>query len=307
MNLLVVNGRRGSRTYDLSGPRFYLTLSLLILLLSALMVMTGYYFGQLTLDKPQAVDSWVETMKQDRQDIERISQQTSDDLNALALNLGQMEARSLRLDALGSRLAKMAGIDEGEFDFNSEPPLGGPVDNTTIVSSQLPELLERFTDLQRQIDDRQHKFQLLESIMIDRELLEQALPEGKPVKQGWLSSKYGRRTDPFTGKRSWHAGVDFAGKKGSDVVSVASGIVTHAGHKSGFGRLVEISHGNGYITRYAHNSKNLVQVGDTVERGEVIAKMGSSGRSTGPHVHFEILHEGKVVNPQKYISRVSGH
>ncbi len=306
MNLLIMSGRRGLRSYDLSRPLLYLILPVIATVLCTVFVALGYQLGKISVDEEQNVNRWVSSFEQDREDVQRILQQTSDDLNALALSLGQMEARSLRLDALGSRLAKMAGLGEDEFDFNSEPPVGGPAE-PIVMSSQLPGLLERFTDLQRQIDDRRYKFQILESIMMDMELMRQTLPEGRPIEKGWLSSKYGYRIDPFTGRRGWHAGVDFAGKHGSDVISVASGVVTYSGHKGSFGQLVEISHSNGYVTRYAHNSENLVSVGDVVERGDVIAKMGSSGRSTGSHVHFEVLHEGKVLNPQKYINRVSQH
>lgn len=304
MNLLFISRRWGSKSIDLQSPKIVINLMLLAGILCFGLVSVGFLLGQQIRHESATMANWATTLEEDRRNIQRISEQTTDDLNALALNLGQMEARSLRLDALGSRLAEIAGLDEAEFNFAGEPAQGGPID-AGQASSHLPDLMGRFTELQRQIDDRQHKFQLLESIMMDRELIQQALPTGKPVVKGWLSSRYGYRTDPFTGKRSWHAGVDFAGKSGSDVVAVASGVVTRSGFKSGFGRLVEISHGNGYVTRYAHNSANLVEVGDAVEKGEAIAKMGSSGRSTGPHVHFEVLRDGKVVNPLKYIRRVA--
>ena len=304
MNLLIIGGRHGLRSYDLSRLRLYLVLPAIVFVLCVAFVALGYQWGKVSVDEKQYVDQWISSFEQDREDIQYISQQTSDSLNALAISLGQMEARSLRLDALGSRLAEMAGLDEDEFDFDSEPPVGGPAD-PIVISSQLPGLLERFTDLQRQIDDRRDKLQMMESIMMDVELMKQIFPEGRPINKGWLSSRYGYRIDPFTGTRSWHAGVDFAGKFGSDVIAVASGVVTYSGHKGNFGKLVEIRHSNGYATRYAHNSENLVNVGDIVERGDVVARMGSSGRSTGSHVHFEVLHEGKTVNPKKYIERVS--
>jgi murein DD-endopeptidase MepM/ murein hydrolase activator NlpD len=126
-------------------------------------------------------------------------------------------------------------------------------------------------------------------------------PMGQPVKHGFISSLYGMRNDPFTGKRTMHKGVDFAGKEGSDVVAVAAGVVTQASMQSGYGMLVEINHGKGYVTRYGHNKELLVEVGDRVKPGQVIGKMGSTGRSTGPHVHFEVLLNDKVVNPTKYI------
>jgi murein DD-endopeptidase MepM/ murein hydrolase activator NlpD len=127
------------------------------------------------------------------------------------------------------------------------------------------------------------------------------VPAGRPITSGWLSSYFGIRTDPFTGKKERHKGLDFAGKLGSDVVAVASGVVTWAGRRYGYGNLVEINHGNGYSTRYGHNDKITVKVGDAVKKGQIIAKMGSTGRSTGPHVHFEVLHKGKQVDPMSYI------
>ena len=308
--LLLVSSGRGPKTIDLSERKYqFIGITFLVVISLALLV-SGYFLGQKLVPESETngVDNfWYTSLLKEHQDIQRISEQATNDIDALALSLGKMEARSIRLDALGGRLVTLAGLGEDEFDFTGTPAVGGPEDDASAVSSQLPDLLERFTKLQRQIDDRQHKFLLLESIMMDRELSKQVLPAGRPVKKGWLSSHYGKRTDPFTGKTSWHAGVDFAGKMGSDVVSVASGIVTLAKNKHGFGRLVEISHGNGYVTRYAHNSTLLVKVGDKVEKGEIIGKMGSTGRSTGPHVHFEVLKYGKVVNPKKYIIGASKH
>jgi murein DD-endopeptidase MepM/ murein hydrolase activator NlpD len=301
--LLLVSGGRGPKTFDLSERKNQFFILLLVFLLSSLLLVAGFLTGKY-LDSGKDIsqeNKWYSSLIKERQNIQQISEQTINDLDALAISLGKMEARSIRLDALGGRLAELAGLGEDEFDFVGTPAVGGPEDEINAVSSHLPDLLDRFTELQRQIDDRQHKFLLLESIMMDQELSKQVLPTGKPVTKGWLSSHYGKRTDPFTGKSSWHAGVDFAGKMGSDVVAVASGVVTLAKSKYGFGRLVEISHGNGYVTRYAHNSKLLVEVGDKVKKGGVIAKMGSSGRSTGPHVHFEVVKDGKVVNPRKYI------
>ena len=304
MNIQVlVSSARGPKTIDLSETRSRLIISsvllaIILVLFSAGFLAASYLAPTGTVNTP---DEWYASLLNERDDIQKISEQATNDINALALSLGRMEARSIRLDALGSRLASLAGLGEEEFDFTGTPAVGGPEDDLGAVSSQLPELLERFTDLQLQIDDRRNKLMLLESILMDRELREQVMPTGRPVVKGWMSSHFGKRTDPFTGKSSWHAGVDFAGKHGSDIVSVASGIVTLAKDNHGFGKVVEISHGNGFLTRYAHNSKLLVKVGERVEKGQVIAKMGSTGRSTGPHVHFEVVKDGKVVNPRKYI------
>jgi len=300
---LLISSGRGPKSVDLSEKKNQLIVAMIGLAAALLLLASGYFLANYLAPavSVNGVDKWYTSLLKERQDIKQISEQATNDINALALSLGRMEARSIRLDALGSRLVALAGLGEDEFDFTGIPAVGGPEDNAAAVSSQLPDLLDRFTELQRQIDDRQNKFLLLESILMDRELREQVMPNGRPVTNGWLSSRYGKRIDPFSGKTSWHAGVDFAGKKGSDVISVASGIVTLAKNKYGFGRLIEISHGNGFVTRYAHNSKLMVKVGDKVEKGEVIAKMGSTGRSTGPHVHFEVLKDNKVVNPRKYI------
>ena len=155
-------------------------------------------------------------------------------------------------------------------------------------------------DLGTEMEDREQKLSVLETLLMSRSLRERVMPSGRPIEEGWLSSKYGKRNDPFTGKQDFHKGLDFAGKKGSAVMAVGDGVVTWSGKRTGYGNLVEISHGNGYVTRYGHNQSHLVEMGETVKKGQQIALMGSSGRSTGPHVHFEVLRDGKTVNPAKY-------
>ncbi len=157
--------------------------------------------------------------------------------------------------------------------------------------------------LANQIEDREQQLATLDALMAKRKIQREIFIAGRPIKKGWMSSRYGRRTDPFNGRIAWHAGVDFAGKMGSDIVSVAAGVVTWSSKRSGYGQMVEVNHGGGFSTRYAHNSENLVKVGDIVQKGQVIALMGSSGRSTGPHVHFEVYKHGRAVDPASYIHR----
>ena len=140
--------------------------------------------------------------------------------------------------------------------------------------------------------------------MVNRQLEDDLTPTGWPVRKGWISSRYGDRTDPFTGERAHHSGLDFVGKRGSDVLSVAGGVVVWAGKDSGYGNMIEIDHGNGYRTRYAHNDSLLVQPGDPVRAGQLIARMGSTGRATTAHVHFEVLKDGNTVNPAKFVSNL---
>ncbi len=232
------------------------------------------------------------------------SQAERETINALTARLGVLQAQVLRLNALGKRLVDMAGLEKGEFDFNSPPPQGGPEQPNVLDEQPLPlsSLVQSADQLNQQLDNRQEQLSVLETMYRHRNLLDDVLPKGRPVKDGWISSYFGYRTDPFDGHREWHPGVDIAGKLGEPVVAVAAGIVTYAGKHGGYGNLVQINHGNGFVTRYGHNSKVLVKVGETVSKGQEIALMGSTGRSTGPHCHFEVWRSGRVVNPIKYLS-----
>jgi murein DD-endopeptidase MepM/ murein hydrolase activator NlpD len=155
--------------------------------------------------------------------------------------------------------------------------------------------------LEQNVDLRESQLSALENVILARELHEEIHPEGRPVANGFISSYFGERADPFDGLETFHKGVDFAGTPGSPVVAVAAGVVTWAGERTGYGKLIEINHGDGFATRYAHNERTLVTVGQTVKRGERIALMGSTGRSTGPHVHFEVLRNGRQVNPLSFV------
>ena len=230
-------------------------------------------------------------------------QQTEDTLDALSIRIGQMHARIIRLDALGRRLTEMADLDEGEFEFDSVPAIGGPEEEPLMTGSAVavPEVLAAMRDLDNQLNNREAQLGVLESMLLDQNLSDRVYPQGRPVKSGWMSSYFGRRTDPFTGKPANHQGVDFAGKAGAEVIAVADGVVTWSSPRYGFGKLVEINHGNGYATRYAHNSENLVSIGQEVRKGQTVALMGDTGRATGPNLHFEVLRNGKRVNPVTFI------
>jgi murein DD-endopeptidase MepM/ murein hydrolase activator NlpD len=228
--------------------------------------------------------------------------ETYEQLDALARRLGEMQAELLRLDALGERLVEIGGLDTDEFDFSEVPPMGGP-DSTDDVSMKPTEIMADLEWLARKIEDRDVKLGLLEDLLLSRQVREEAEPAGRPVASGFVSSRFGWRSDPITGRKSLHKGLDFAGKHGSDIIAVADGLVSRAGWRGGYGRTVEIRHGNGYLTRYAHNSELLVKKGDLVKQGQVIAKMGRTGRVTGVHLHFEVLRDGKAVNPLRFVKR----
>ena len=249
--------------------------------------------------------AWQREIRRQRQEIAEARRGAQAHLNALSLKLGELQARMMRLDALGERLASMAKLSGEEFDFAAVPGIGGPLEVGSLQGVEVPDFVESLERLSSQLSDRREKLAALETLLMDRKLEAETYPAGRPVRGGWVSSYFGRRTDPLTGKQEYHHGVDFAGRWGSQVVAVAAGVVTWSGRRYSYGQMVEVNHGNGYVTRYAHNKKNLVGVGEKVEKGQVIAEMGSSGRSTGPHVHFEVLHNGKVVNPKQYILSVN--
>lgn len=244
-----------------------------------------------------------------QQELDHGRQQVANSLSSMTAKLAQMKSRLVRLDALGEQLTEIAKLDGGEFDFSSTPGLGGPGDsnfsNHYSAIDQQTDLTQLFTTLASSLSHRESQLHLLQSMLADQELANNRKLTGRPVAKGWMSSPYGMRADPFHGNQSWHGGVDFAGRKGSDIIAVASGVITWSGEKSGYGLMVEINHSDGFVTRYAHNDENIAQLGTVVRKGDVIAKMGSSGRSTGPHVHFEVYKNGRVVDPATYIRRTS--
>lgn len=249
--------------------------------------------------------AWAEELKSQQKDIENAKKMADSQLSALTMRMAELQARLVRLDALGERLTNMAKLENGEFDFTQPPALGGPEIDLLGDTFAPPEFVSLVDELADQIDNRQHQLETLEALLVNRQLERDVFIAGRPIKKGWMSSRFGRRTDPFSGKIAWHAGVDFAGKDGSEIVAVAAGVVTWSGARYGYGNLVEVNHGNGFKTRYAHCKENLVKVGDVVKKGQVVALMGSSGRSTGPHVHFEVYKHGRAVDPATYIHRAS--
>ena len=246
------------------------------------------------------IDEWQADVQRHQAQLQHIREEADADVNALASRIGLLQAHVMRLDALGRKLVQMASIDKAEFDFESIPALGGPETNSDKVF-ELDELSKAIDLLSQELENREDQLVVMENLVLDENLQKEVSPSGRPIVKGWLSSYYGMRTHPLTGRREMHKGIDFAGKLGGPVIAVAKGVVTYAGKRYNYGQLVEIAHGNGYSTRYAHNSRLLVSVGDTVEKGFQIAEIGSSGRSTGPHVHFEVLKNGRQVNPVRFI------
>ncbi len=304
MNIIFI-GKRGGRTRTVTVTRAAVTFAsvLAFVIVPSLLMFGGYWMAQKAAPSQDELlmSSWQQEMLVQREEIADVQRGARENMDALALRLGELQAKVIRLDALGERLTEVADLDKGEFDFSSKPAVGGPEIASAPEAIPLPDFMQSLESLSRQLDDRTEQLGLLETMLMSRNLQDAVFPAGRPIKRGWISSYYGMRTDPFSGRREHHKGMDFAGKAGSEVIAVGAGVVTWAGSRYGYGNLVEVNHGNGYVTRYGHNEKILVGIGDAVKKGQTLAKMGSTGRSTGPHVHFEVRYKDKTVDPKKYI------
>ncbi len=220
------------------------------------------------------------------------------EINALAARMGELQAQANRLNALGDRLARGAGLEDGEFNFDRPVGVGGPEAASDMPARTLTDGMQA---LEGDLGQAGQQLSVLEALLFDRKLEQNAMPSRSPVASSYMTSNYGYRADPFGRGGQFHKGIDFDANTGDPVVTVANGVVSYSGVRGGYGNVVEVDHGNGYVTRYAHNSRLLVKVGDLVRVGQEVAKAGSTGRSTGAHVHFEVWENGRVQNPRKFL------
>ncbi|OZB05032.1 MAG: hypothetical protein B7X54_06470 [Idiomarina sp. 34-48-12] len=241
------------------------------------------------------------------QAVRELKDETEKKLTAMTIYLGEMQSQLRRLDALGKRLASVADLDNGEFAF--EQPLveimGGPEASVTDAPKvDGRDVIDQIEGMMGELASKQKQLALLESVMMSHHISAESYIAGRPVDSGWLSSQYGIRKDPFNGRPAMHKGLDFASlEEGAGVYATGAGVVTWAGERSGYGQLIEIDHGGGLKTRYGHSKELLVKEGDVVTRGQKIALLGSTGRSTGPHVHYEVLRNNRQIDPYKYVYR----
>ncbi len=306
MKFIIVDNKSGKhRSFNANATIFGVALAGLISI-PAVVGLFSYQMGVAEADlNGDMVAKWREVLKDQQAVIEEVRFEAENNIEASAVRIAQLQARIVRLDALGERLTKIGRLEEGEFDFSGTPAMGGPENSLDIASYEPPAYMDLLDHLARDIEDREQQLGVLETLLADQKMQRDVFLAGRPVKKGWMSSGFGQRIDPITGKQAWHNGVDFAGKDGADVIAVAAGVVVYSGPRSGYGKMVEINHGSGYSTRYGHHKALTVKAGDIVRKGEVIGLMGSSGRSTGPHVHFEVFKNGRIVDPASYIHRAS--
>ncbi|HLA72165.1 MAG TPA: peptidoglycan DD-metalloendopeptidase family protein [Steroidobacteraceae bacterium] len=302
MNIIFFSRREGrARHFNLGHPLAVGAFATVLVAILATAFSLGLKIGE-SKTHPRGVASWSQTLAEQQSEIKELKAELQRRVDAVAMRIGQMNAHVIRLDALGKRLTQMANIDNREFDFESQPAVGGP-ESDIGAAMQAPDLNALLNGLEQKISSRDAQLAALENALLSKKLDEQIRPDGRPVHEGHISSYFGERQDPFNGHQAFHKGIDFASPQGSDVVAVAAGVVTFAGEKAGYGNLVEVSHGNGLITRYGHNQSLAVGVGRTVARGDTLAYVGSTGRSTGPHVHFEVLKAGRQIDPLTFIGR----
>ena len=300
--IIIKDSRRGHRRF-----RFGLLAAICVITAAGGALFGAYLAGVTRMSVPADprpdlyAAAWQHAVDAQRTEVRGSIARSEKNLNALALRLGELQSKLIRLDALGQRMVEVAKLDPAEFGFGEPPRIGGSATAPDSGTYRVPDFVAELEILSSELKDRSEKLEAIQATLVDRNLESAVKPTGKPVKKGWISSFFGPRVDPFTGKRGAHTGIDFAGARNSEIIAVAAGIVRWSGVKSGLGRVVEIDHGNGLTTRYAHNNKNIVKIGDTVKKGQTIALLGSTGRSTGVHVHFEILKDGKPVNPLKFV------
>jgi murein DD-endopeptidase MepM/ murein hydrolase activator NlpD len=301
--LLKESSRAPGQTLSVCLGRLHLTGAALLLI--SLLILTTFLAATqwpIASSDEALIAQWRERLAVQSAELEALRKKSVLESEAVGRQLAAMQARLMRMEALGSRVAEAAGLDDGEFSFDQPVPVGGPV---TLRERALDpaDLQTSLLGLSRQIHKRGSHLNHLESLLHDREFHERITVGGLPVARGWMSSKFGQRVDPFTGRMSWHAGVDFAGRAGSPVIAAGRGVVSYAGNRKGYGLMVEITHADGYVTRYAHQKSLAVASGDLVVKGQTIGAIGSSGRSTGPHVHFEVMKNGRHVDPRAYVAR----
>jgi murein DD-endopeptidase MepM/ murein hydrolase activator NlpD len=239
-----------------------------------------------------------------REEAAKVNESVQGHLNAMAIRLGELQARVMQLDGLGERLAKTAGLKPQELPSaptGAAPGRGGAVSSLPSRDLSVQEFADLVDKLGRQVEERSDQMSVLEALLVADSANRKFLPTKYPIVDGWYSSNYGYRIDPFTGQQSMHEGIDFPAGVGTPIVAAASGKVVFADWHPQYGKMIEIDHGNGLVSRYAHASTLLVKEGDLVVAGQRVAAVGTTGRSTGPHLHFEVRLNGTPQNPARFL------
>ena len=302
--ILVSNKYDQARSFTLSGPQmFFLGLLSLLTVISLAVLLNYFSLRYAVTHKSPYLHSLLVAVQAEQ--TKRTQSYVRESLNTMATRLGEMQAKLLRLDTLGERLSKLAGLDPKDFMFDQIPARGGPAPVVESKPLSFVELTDQLDALGGNLEDRSDKLGVLESRLFLDYAKKQFVPSSLPVDNNWFSSNFGWRIDPFTGLSTFHEGIDFMSRSGRPIRAAAAGVVVYSGRHPQYGNMVEIDHGNGLVTRYAHASKLDVSVSDVVVIGQQIGAVGSTGRSTGPHLHFEVRVRGAAVDPNKFLKRNS--
>ncbi len=302
--ILLRTAREKPLTLHLTLP-FIVSITVAFAVMLGALVAGGYWWATYQHRNdygPQVVARWQQQVRHDQAVLEKLHDKSANVLHAMTIKFANMQARLVRLDALGERLVKVADIDSGEFNFDHRPGLGGPETGVGVALKQ-PNFMHAVDKLSAQLARRQQQLKILDGLLQQKQLTQATKLAGRPANHTWVSSPFGMRVDPFSGKLHMHGGMDFAGEMGTPVHATGAGVVTWAGPRSGYGNMIQIYHSSGLSTRYGHCEKLLVKPGDVVSAGQEICLMGSTGRSTGAHVHYEVLKNGVAVNPAPYVHR----
>ncbi len=303
MQLILINKSGEPSQFVLSSLRIKI-LGFVAATVCVGLVFAGFLLKQSDFVDAAVIETWRSKLSEQDDVVEQLREQSVARRQAVGRQIAEMQARLWRMEALASYMHETAGLPKDEFDFDAPVSQGGPLNNEAQVL-EVDNLDTQLASLSQRLKQRETELSILDQVLLGIYNDKGARPAGAPIVKGWMSSPYGERVDPISGKKAWHEGMDFAGAKGSEVIAVANGVVVFAGYRDGYGQLVEISHGKDLRTRYGHHEEVLVHAGQSVKRGDVIALMGKSGRSTGPHVHFEVLKEGRPVNPARYVNAVA--
>ena len=305
MNIILVSRRFAKARSITLGSTQLLMIALVGLVFFLAAVIAAQYV--IVRFQPQALSSEMRAWLSMVQTEDQMKRHTymREGMDTMAKRLGQMQAELQRLDALGVRLAKLSGMKPQEFDFTKPPAQGGPLIPILPPTQQnvsLDSMGQQLSNLSLLLSDRNDKLVALEPLVKQDLLSKKKFIAAPPIDGGWFSSNFGWRIDPFNGHNAMHEGVDYVMPEGSPIHAVSGGIVVYSAYHVQYGNMVEVDHGNDVVTRYAHASRRLVQVGQIVRRGQEIAKVGSTGRSTGNHLHFEVRFRGAAQNPTRFLS-----
>lgn len=307
VNIIILTGRQGAtKALTLGSPWVISGILAIIAMPIAAALVTWQLSGAGEAEASQAAldyeQIWAQSIEGYELETDYIKEESQVQLEHMTQQLSRLQTRLSRLDALSERLTELADLSDGEFDFNTDPGMGGPElpsHSDDYAGADIQTVLDR---LSARIDNRTQQLRLLEELLLNRQNDANAMLDFLPVQTGYISSSFGRRTDPITRRTAMHSGLDFAAPRGTEIYALGAGVVTFSGRRGAYGNMVEISHAGGYKTRYAHAQDLLVEKGALVKKGQQIATVGSTGRSTGPHLHLEVYQNGMAVNPARFLA-----